>query len=75
MEVSWYRKCLAFVLVPILERELQVLKELWNTHTIRYNRRTEAPHGVPNDLYAMPSESGTVLANGSDIDCSVNRRD
>lgn len=53
-----YRKCLAFVLVPVLGRELQDLMKLWNTHTVRYNRRTLGPHGIPNDLYAMPSESG-----------------
>lgn len=78
------RKCLAFVLVPVLERELQAFKELWNTHTIRYNRRIEAPHGIPNDLYAMPSESGYfqellvnyyhdhIIIGGSDQRCTVN---
>ena len=56
-------KCLAYVLVSVLQRELEEFKELWNTHTIRYNRRIEAPHGIPNDLYTMPSESGCATYN------------
>lgn len=54
------RQCLAFVLVPVLGRELKDFQDLWNNHTIRYNRRTEAPHGIPNDMYAMPSDSGII---------------
>lgn len=64
------RRCLAFVLVPVLGRELQDFQKLWNTHTVRYNRKTEAPHGIPNDLYSMPSESG--LAGLNNYLCTLN---
>lgn len=53
-----YRKCLAFVVIPVLEKEVEDFKNLWNSHATRCNRKSGVPHGIPNDLYVMSMESG-----------------
>ena len=55
-----YRKCLAFVSVPLLTNELAEFVNQWNTHTIRHNHLADCPAGVPVDLYEMPVEFGKL---------------
>lgn len=58
---EFYRKCLAYILVPLLEKEILEFQTLWNTHPIRRNKKSGTPHGIPDDLYLMPSEFGKVM--------------
>ena len=57
------RKCLVFVIVPLLKKEVEDFKMLWNSHTMRYNKKACTPHGIPDDLYSIPSDSGISLSN------------
>ena len=50
------RKCLAVVLVTMLEQELSDFVAYWNSHRIRRNRSTECPTGIPEDMFDMPEE-------------------
>ena len=49
---------MAYILVPIMEKEIAEFQTLWNTHKIRLNRKSGTPHGIPDDLYLMASEFG-----------------
>ena len=58
---------LAFIMIPILQRELDVFREtIWNSHRIRHQRNTYLPDGVPDHIYNFPEsydlqECGMVL--------------
>ena len=52
------RKCLAVVLVTMLEQELSDFVAYWNSHRIRCNRGIECPSGIPEDMFDMPEEFG-----------------
>lgn len=56
--LNFCRLCLLFVYMPILQRELEEIKEDWNQHKIRLQKKTDRPNGVPNDLYDFPEEKG-----------------
>ena len=48
---------LAFILIPLLQRELDTFKDtIWNTHRIRHQKDTELPSGVPNHIFFFPEE-------------------
>ncbi len=49
------RWLLAFVIVDLLQREMDEFVNHWNSHIIRPSNRAESPGGIPNDLYEMPS--------------------
>lgn len=57
-----YRKCLAFVSVPLLTKDLVEFVSQWNTHPIRRNHLADCPGGIPVDIYEMPVEFGKVLS-------------
>ncbi|EDO30927.1 predicted protein [Nematostella vectensis] len=47
-------ECLKFCFLPILRKELHLVAELWNTHTIASQKRHEVIGGKPNVLFFMP---------------------
>ncbi|EDO33113.1 predicted protein [Nematostella vectensis] len=47
-------ECLKFCFLPILRKELHLVVELWNTHTIASQKRHEVIGGKPNVLFFMP---------------------
>jgi hypothetical protein len=50
---------LAFILIPLLQKELDVFKDtIWNSHIIRQQKETDLPNGVPNHIYAFPDAYG-----------------
>lgn len=50
---------LAYVMIPLLQREVDVFKEtVWNSHRIRPQKETALPSGVPNHIYSFPEEYG-----------------
>lgn len=56
---SLHRKLLSFVMVPVVQRELDTFKEMvWNSHRIRAQKDTVLPDGVPNHIYNFPEKYG-----------------
>ncbi|XP_067048999.1 uncharacterized protein [Acropora muricata] len=42
------RLLLAFIMVPLIQKELDIFREtVWNSHRIRAQRDTALPYGVP----------------------------
>jgi len=53
------RDILSFVMVPIVQREINVFKDtVWNSHRIRYQKNCLLPNGIPNHIYAFPEKYG-----------------
>ena len=44
--------------MPLLQREMEEIKDGWNQHRIRLQKKTGRPNGVPSDLYDFPDEKG-----------------
>ena len=42
--------------MPLLQREMEEIKDDWNQHRIRLQKKTDRPNGVPNDLYDFPDD-------------------
>lgn len=50
---------LAFVMIPILQKELDTFKDtIWNSHRIRLQKESVLPSGVPDHIYNFPGEYG-----------------
>ena len=53
------RMLLAFMMIPLLQKELDIFKEsVWNTHRIRAQKDRNLPAGVPNHIYNFPELYG-----------------
>jgi len=53
------RLLLAFVMVPLVQKELDVFREtVWNTHRIRAQKDTNLPVGIPNHIHNFPDQYG-----------------
>ncbi|CAB3987262.1 Hypothetical predicted protein [Paramuricea clavata] len=51
------RYLLAFVYIPVLQKELNTFCEtVWNSHRVRCQRDAQLPKGVPNHLYSFPEQ-------------------
>ena len=49
---------LAYVYVPVLQRECDIFVNNWNNHRIRSQKDLELPTGVPNHLFSFPERYG-----------------
>ena len=57
--LSDYRDILAYFLIPILQKEIDVFKDaVWHTHRICTQKGTDLPSGFPNHIFDFPSEYG-----------------
>lgn len=57
-----YRRSLAFIFAPLLQKQLDEFREYLNTHWIRHNHQADCPSGaIPNDLYDMPDHVGNTI--------------
>ena len=57
MQHDFFRKLLAFIMVPLIQREVDIFKgNIWNIHRIRDQKGVHLPSGVPNDIYNFPEE-------------------
>ncbi|XP_074632936.1 uncharacterized protein LOC141891824 isoform X2 [Acropora palmata] len=52
------RWCLCYTYLPLLEQELQELKQGYNSHKIRKQRGKLRPDGIPDDMYFFPERFG-----------------
>lgn len=64
---AFCRLCLLFVYMPHLQREIEEIKDYWNQHKIRLQKKTDRPNGVPNDLYDFPEEKGLLGLHDNDL--------
>lgn len=48
------RRCLYFCFEHVLKKDLEEVKQRWNSHRVRRNYASDLPAGVPNFLYSMP---------------------
>lgn len=49
---------LAFVYIPVIQRELDNFRSIWNNRRIRKQRNKELPTGVPEHIYSCPEKYG-----------------
>ena len=57
MQHYFFRKLLAFIMVPLIQREVDIFKDnVWNIHRIRDQKGVYLPSGVPNHIYNFPEE-------------------
>ena len=49
---------LAYVYVPVLQRECDIFVNNWNNHRIRSQKDLELRTGVPNHLFSFPERYG-----------------
>ena len=55
---SFFREILAYVMVPIIQHQVDVFVELWNNHRIRKQKETYLPTGKPSHIYSFPENWG-----------------
>ena len=54
-----FRSILAFVMIPMLQRELDEFKDtIWNCHRIRAQKGTLMADGIPNHIFDFPMRYG-----------------
>jgi hypothetical protein len=55
----YYRDLLAYVYIPVVQRELDVFREcVWNNHRTRTQKGKELPAGVPEHIFHFPEKYG-----------------
>ena len=54
------RKLLAFVFIPVIQRECEIFMRLWNTHRIRQQKGLALPTGIPNHMYSFPENYSAI---------------
>ena len=52
------RQILAYVYIPIIQRELDIFTTQWNTHRIRTQNKLQLPSGVPQHMFQFPEKYG-----------------
>lgn len=52
--------CLRYCFMPIIQRELDILVELWNNHYISKSRQAVCPGGRPIFMYDIPEANGAM---------------
>lgn len=67
-----HRKILAYVFIPIVQRECNLFIDIWNTHRIRKQQDIELPTGIPNHMFAFPAKYSAkymgIPCNDDEID-------
>ena len=52
------RDILAYVFIPIVQKQCNLFIEYWNSHRIRQQKDLELPTGIPDHIFAFPEEHG-----------------
>ena len=61
-----HRQILAYVYLPIVQRECDSFVAQWNTHRIRAQNKLELPTGIPDHMFSFPENYGGT-SEGTDI--------
>ena len=52
------RQMLAYIFIPIIQRENEIFVDMWNSHRIREQANLELPTGIPNHMFEFPEKYG-----------------
>ena len=52
------RHALAYVFLPIIQRECDKFVDLWNAHRIRSQNNLELRNGIPDHMFSSPEQYG-----------------
>ena len=55
------RHSAGYVFAPLIKKELEEFRILWNNHRIRRNRLAGCPAGIPDDIYHLVGGEGILL--------------
>ena len=59
MVISPVRMLLAFLLIPVVQKEVDLFRTVvWNSHKIRTQKDTALPDGIPDHIYNFPETYG-----------------
>uniref|UniRef100_T1JGB4 Uncharacterized protein n=1 Tax=Strigamia maritima TaxID=126957 RepID=T1JGB4_STRMM len=61
------KECIRFCFMSLVQAELNEIKKIWNSHTIRKTKNANSPSGRPLAMYMMPQ-----VYNTKDYKCEVN---
>ena len=56
--VALHRQLLAYVFIPIVQRECDIFVKYWNCHRIRGQDKLEIPAAVPDHIFSFPEQYG-----------------
>ena len=51
-----HRSIIAYVYIPVLEREMHLFVTNWNSHRIKFQKDTILPNGIPEHIYLFPEK-------------------
>ena len=52
------RNLLAYLCVPVLQRECNLFVSVWNSHRIRKQKNIALPYGIPDHIFNCPEQYG-----------------
>ena len=52
------RQLLAYVFIPVVQRECDIFVKYWNSHRIQWQDKLEIPAGVPDHMFSFPEQYG-----------------
>ena len=55
-----HRQLMAYVFIPVIQRECNIFVNNWNTHRIREQKNLLLPTGVPNHMFSFPEQYGSA---------------
>ena len=56
--VALDKQLLAYVFLPIVQRECDIFVKYWNCHRIRGQDKLEIPAGIPDHMFSFPEQYG-----------------
>ena len=51
---------LPYIMIPLMQKEIDIFVDMWNSHRIWEQKNTLLPNGVPNHIYNFPEKYGLV---------------
>ena len=55
-----HRQLMAYIFIPVIQRECNISVSNWNTHRIREQKNLLLPTGVPDHMFAFPEQYGST---------------
>ena len=52
------RKILAYIFIPVVQRECDTFCRIWNSNRVRYQPGLELPTGIPEHMFSFPEKYG-----------------
>ena len=68
----YHQKILAFVYIPVVQKECDIFVENWNSHQIREQKDLHLPTGIPDHMFTFP-ESYVGTKDGFHVSVNLLR--